>query len=114
MPEIVIDENLNSITVSGNSIPEDSKECWYPFINEFEYLFQKWPKITFNFKFDIYNTATTSHIAKIFDMLFKVSQKKEVVINWFYLLADEDMMEEGETYKYLYNFKNFNLIEKKY
>lgn len=111
-PEIIIDEKSNNITISGNSIPEDSKECWFPFIHELENILTEWPKLTINFKFDIYNTASTSHITKIMDMLFKADKSKKIVINWYYLEIDEDMMESGEDYKELYLFKNFNLLRR--
>ena len=113
IPNIVINEKSKLITISGNSMPEDSKGYWYPFISELKSILERWDSLTIDFKFDMYNTSTTSHITRIMDMLMKADQNKLIVINWYYIYADEDMMESGQDYKDLYLFKHFNLIERK-
>lgn len=112
MPEIIYNEIKQEITITGNSIPEHGEDAWKQFIRALEIYLVIWPKLTINFKFDYYNTTTTKPITTIILMLYAKDKLKDIEINWYYLKGDEDMMESGEDYKEMYEFRNFNLIER--
>jgi len=110
----IIDVNFisNEVTIEGNSIPENGIMAYRDFLKELKFYTLNWPKLTINFKFNIYNTSTTMHISTIMSMCNSMAKTKEVIVNWFYLESDTDMFEAGEDYKETFKFiNNFNLIK---
>ncbi len=117
LPDIHIDECKMIITISGKSIPEEGYNAWFPFIRKLREHLKEWDKITINFQFSYYNTASTAAITTIMKMLSENQVRMNIVINWYYKVYDSkknkfdsDMMEAGEEYRELYNFDNFNII----
>lgn len=110
VPIIQKDERNSTITISGNSIPEDAADFYLPFIRELDHHLRVWDKIEFNFRFKYYNTATTRYITAIILKLLAVDKYKSVTVNWYYPVNDTDMEESGLDYKEMYEFRNFNLV----
>jgi hypothetical protein len=109
-PEIVV--KYPEISISGNSVPENAEECWYPFITRLEVIAMNWDQLTINFKFDYYNTRTKRYLTRIFYILEAMATRAEVIVNWYYLTDDTDMEEIGTDYQETMKI-NIRMFERK-
>jgi len=111
-PEILFNETNGEFVLSGRSLPEDVTTFYKPV---FEWLeaFENNPssKITFKFKLEYFNTASSKIILDILMKLEDIldSKQADLKIEWFYFESDDDMLEAGEEYKELVEVP-FNLI----
>lgn len=110
-PKIQLDAAAGIFEISDRCFPEDATQFFSPVL-EWVKNYSKSPNATtqFNFKLEYYNTASSKQLFKLFVLLHELSQKNEVVINWYYSKADTDMMSSGERYSKLLNFP-FNMVE---
>jgi hypothetical protein len=106
-PEIEIINN--EFTIEGDLIPEDVDSAWYPFIKRLENHVREGLPLIGNFKISMYNTGSSMYISRIVNILFELSKKAKVLINWYYLKNDETIMELGEDYKEIYEKKIFDI-----
>jgi hypothetical protein len=100
-PKIILDPVNNIYEISGRSLPEDCASFYKPIL---DWLGQLTPtaKISFSFKLDYFNTASSKMILDILTRLEKIKEKgKDVVIIWYYSEDDEDMQEAGEEFSEL-------------
>lgn len=97
-PEVNFNAANGEFSITGISLPEDSKEFYAPLIEYVEEYFEN-PKdqSLFSFQMTYFNTSSSK---MIFEMLHKIQSKlKEgckVDVYWFYQEDDEEMMEAGE------------------
>lgn len=111
LPTIIIDPF--EITITGRSIPEDADLAYFPFIKKLEIICKGTGPLTFNFKFDYYNTASTRYITAIIKLLDEKKIHSSVKVNWYYLEIDEDMQDLGIDYKEMYPNLKIKLIKRK-
>jgi hypothetical protein len=100
-PSVYCNADQGLIEIAGRAIPEDSKKFFLPLINWVQmYSKSPSPKTTFNFKLEYFNTSSSKLILEIFKELEYIHKaNKSVVINWYYEIDDEGMIEALETYK---------------
>ena len=61
--------------------------------------------MTANMAFEYFNTSSSKCLYMLFKKLDELHQKgKRVIINWFYEVGDEDMMEAGEDMNSFFTF----------
>lgn len=100
-PKIILDPTNNIFEISGRSLPEDCASFYKPIL---EWLSQFTPssKLSFAFKLDYFNTASSKMILDILTRLEKIKEKGlEVVVVWYHSEDDEDMQEAGEEFSEL-------------
>ncbi len=110
-PKIILDAASGAFEISERCFPEDATHFFSPVLEWIKtYCQSPNTKTQFNFKLEYYNTASSKQLFKLFVILHELSQKSEVVINWYYSASDTDMMSSGERYSKLLNFP-FNMVE---
>lgn len=110
-PDIVLDTENNVFEISGRSLPEDVVSFYKPvldWLDEFEK--NPIPDISFSFKLEYFNTASSK---LILDILLKLddifTDGNPLTINWYFLELDTDLEEAGEEYSELVDIP-FELI----
>ncbi|MDA3954126.1 MAG: DUF1987 domain-containing protein [Bacteroidales bacterium] len=102
-PEINFDIDNNTLSLFKVSKPANAVEFYRPLF-EFIDLFEKEKikskivkELIINIQFDYFNTATAKVIYVLLSKFKRIEEQGVgIVINWFYHLDDEDLLEEGE------------------
>lgn len=99
-PKVILDKENDLFEFSGNSLPEDVANFYYPILSWFD-EYAKAPngktKVIFNFEY--YNTSSSKMILKILEKFRDIHRSgSEVEVHWHYMEDDEDMIEAGEDY----------------
>lgn len=100
-PTVNFNAKTGILEISDSSYPEYTNDIYNPVMEWLDqYLSGESRKVTFNFKLDYFNTSTSFRFQQIINRLneYHLSQKGEVVINWYYEDGDIDMQENGEDY----------------
>ena len=110
-PEVLLDSENNSFSISGRSFPENAIEFYEPI---FAWL-QKYAEevkndMEFEFCMEYFNTSSSKQIAKIFLLLEKINENVFVQVIWKYKKEDSDMMASGMRFSKLLNLE-FELRE---
>jgi hypothetical protein len=97
--------------ISGKSYPPDVLKFYEPlfdWLDDFKYLSKE--NLTFGFKLDYYNTASSKILLEIFYKLEEISKDgTKILVKWYYPDDDEEMLEVGEEFQRLVNI-NFEHI----
>ena len=100
------------LKISGRSIPEDPT-LFYDQLFEWIFYYCQEPKdiTTFDIELEYLNSGSSKAILHIFRALVDISKKgRKLTVNWYYEEGDDDLMERGEYYESILDFK-FNFIE---
>jgi hypothetical protein len=100
------------LKISGRSIPEDAT-VFYDQLFEWVYYYCQEPSevITLDIELEYFNSGSSKAILHILRALVDLSKKgRRLTINWYYEEGDEDIMERGEYYESILEFK-FNFFE---
>ncbi|MCU0445371.1 MAG: DUF1987 domain-containing protein [Microscillaceae bacterium] len=111
-PEVKFNFLTGELEIKGVSIPEDTDEFYNPLLEALEdYLAKNAPeKITISFKLIYVNTSTSAVLGKIIKLLEpEEGDPRQVVVNWYYEMEDEDMKDLGEDFNSFSTLK-FELI----
>lgn len=111
-PLIYFDPDKALLELRGKSSPENSVQFYRRLLIVLERYAQYGTKdITANFKLEYFNTSSSKCLFDAFERLLKAHQNGlTLTINWYYEEYDTDMLESGEDYSDLLDFK-FNYIE---
>lgn len=86
--------------LAGESTQEDPNEFYVTFCDSLEAFCKpksfKRVRFTFSFKLECYNSTSAHHLTRILTILKPLVKRKLVVINWYYLINDQDLEEQGE------------------
>ncbi len=99
-PTIVLDVQNDVYQILGRSLPEDVGAFYDPILEWLnEFAKSSIDKMTFGFKLEYFNTASSK---LLLDILLKLEEMfengKEILVKWYYPEDDEDMEEAGEEY----------------
>ncbi len=112
-PSILIDTVNMYLKVKGPSYPEDALESYSPVLDWLKTASNSpIKKLKAEFDFAILSSASNKMVYEILlkiEALFKLGF--EVVVNWYYEEFDEDLFEEGRSYKEVMVYP-FNIIAK--
>jgi hypothetical protein len=111
-PEVKFNFEEREIEIKGVSIPEDTEEFYNPLMEALEeFLKIGMPEqLTVSFKLIYVNTSTSAVLGKMIKLLEpEEGIERNVVINWYYELEDEDMKDLGEDFNSFSKLK-FELI----
>jgi len=98
-PNISLNPILGRLEFSGKSLPEDSFSFFKPVLDWIdEYLDSPVARTEIDIKLDYFNTSTGVVLGKVFN---KFQEKENVVVHWFHLSEDEDMLESGKEFEEL-------------
>jgi hypothetical protein len=111
-PLINCDSKTNSITIEGESRPENVRAFYanlFEWLDNFEKLIyyavslsSNEKKIELNFKLEYFNSSSLKVFMEIIDKLQKIekgSDKIKLVINWYYEEDDEDILDSGKEFE---------------
>lgn len=90
------------LSISGRSIPEDSRTFYEPVFTWLELLKANLPrKIHLSVKLEYFNTSSSILLLTLFNNLVQLhqAQQTEVKITWIYHDDDDEMHEAGRDYK---------------
>ncbi|MCK5029333.1 MAG: DUF1987 domain-containing protein [Bacteroidales bacterium] len=100
-PGINFDRENGKFLIFGKSFPEEVKKFYNPvFYWLEEYIKEPNEESIFEFRFEYFNSATSTILLEIFYMLEKIitEENKKVKIFWNYLEIDDDMLDKGQEY----------------
>lgn len=111
-PLINCDTNTNSISIEGESRPENVRAFYsslFEWIDNYEKLIyyavslsSNEKKIELNFKLEYFNSSSLKIFMEVIDRLQKVekgSDKITLCINWFHEDDDEDILDSGKEFE---------------
>jgi hypothetical protein len=97
-PKVILCCDDNLIEFEGKSYPENTFEFYHPIIEWLEDYFLDYDeKMTVNFKFTYFNSATTQIIYDILDLM-KDNKSKISSVSWYYDENNENSIEDYEDY----------------
>ena len=128
---IPVDENTPSVKlnaeqqifiIEGESIPESAHKFYKPILewlrvyekvlHEQKRIFEDNRRMTFQFKYDYFNSGSAKYIYEIFSILDKMAMNNlRVRIKWFYSKEDSDMKQAGEELKKMVTKLEVKLLE---
>jgi len=113
-PEISFDRHANTISIKGESYPENSANFFAPFFNLLEdYLAtESEDAIELNIELVYFNSSSSQVLHDIFDKLEEQAKKgRKVTVNWRYHHKNDMSLEYGEEFAEDLQFVNFCLVE---
>ena len=110
-PEVLLDSENNTFSISGRSFPENAIEFYEPiFVWLQKYTEEAENDMEFEFNMEYFNTSSSKQIAKIFLLLERINENVFVQVIWKYKKEDTDMMSSGMRFSKLLNLE-FELRE---
>ena len=99
-PAVILDDQNEVYQLSGRSLPEDVASFYDPILDWLDdFSESSHSKMTFGFKLEYFNTASSKLLLDILLKLEEMSEdNKEILVKWYYPEDDEDMEEAGEEY----------------
>jgi hypothetical protein len=100
------------LKISGRSIPEDPTQ-FYDILFEWIYFYCQEPSdiTTLDIELEYFNSGSSKAMLHILRALVDLTKKgKKLSVNWYYEEGDDDIMERGEYYESILDFK-FNFFE---
>lgn len=112
--EIELSKKKNIFKISGRYLPGNSKDFFAGVTEWFtEYKLQPNVNTVIQFRLDYFNTSTSKKFLDILTMMEEVkNQGKEVIVEWYYVKDDVDLLEAGKGYAELVDIKFRYIIEK--
>ena len=114
-PAINFDFEKGFLEIKGRSIPENSIEFYKPIVESLEEYGTTPSSITtVNIQLEYFNTSSSKCILDVFKKLESIQKNgNQLIVNWYYELDDEDMLEAGEDYQAIINvpFKMIQITE---
>jgi len=106
-PEIIFDIENEIFEITGKSLPEDVIDFYQPVYNWLEeYVRDPLEKSVFKVKIEYFNSASHKAINDLLNILTKAKKNGgDIIINWYFLREDEDMLESGNDYEELTGLK---------
>ncbi len=97
-PGVNFDASTDSLSVSGRSLPEDSRTFYKPIIDWLsEYVAAKEGKVNLEIHLSYFNSSSAKQLLKMLYILEdQFDAGKEVEVNWVYDKNDVMILERGE------------------
>lgn len=117
-PKVVIDPEKYYIEMSGNSLPENVRDFFYPLIEQIKDIAEEWKKqgpdkVLFSIKLNYFNSASAKFLYDLIStVIFLKKSNIHVDINWYFEDGDYDLKEAGEELSEMMEYP-FNYISVK-
>jgi hypothetical protein len=97
-PRIVCDADDGSVSITGNSNPDNAIEFYEPMMKWLESFFSSCTTsaIVINLDISSFNSSSMKLFIQLFDMFETNSKSKNIEIHWLYDKENQDMHEAGE------------------
>lgn len=96
-PQVVLDPNENSLSLSGKLFPSNAAEFFDPLFELVEKHLAKSDRLIINVSVTYLNSAATKMLLRLFERVAEISESgKSAQINWYHDEMDDDMKEIGE------------------
>lgn len=112
-PEIFFDFQHHTLSIKGESYPENTAEFYAPVFEWLRYYSELGIEdpITVNIEIIYFNSSTSKVFMDLFDQFEESFQAgKNIVVNWIYLEDDDNILEYGEEFKEDLKELPFNLV----
>ena len=99
-PGINFNKETGKFEIKGTSFPEDSRVFYAPVL-EWLSKYESNPNdfTLFVFKMEYFNSSSSLVILEILNTLDRIFKAgKKVMVYWFYLAVDDDMLDAGKEY----------------
>ena len=111
-PEVSIDINSGKVCIKGVSVPDNPYDFYQEMLDAIdEYLQSPQESTEIEFHLEYFNTSTALVIRNLLRKLESQSKATELKIRWIYEEDDEDMMEAGSEFQFLFKDLDFKLLE---
>jgi hypothetical protein len=105
-PDIYFDAEKGICEIAGESFLEDSVKFYSPYIEWIKEYLTKNDSLVINFKLTYFNTSSSKRILDILKLVKEfIKQGKNIEINWFFLIDDEDILMEVEDFAIIADVK---------
>lgn len=105
-PLIDFDLDSNVFLIAGISVPENSLEFYGIIIKWLkEYVKSPNSPIKLVFRLTYVNTSSLQFIYDLLMIFGDITNKSNIIVEWYYLDEDEDMQEMGEDFREATNLK---------
>ena len=114
-PEIKLDADKGSVSLSGKSYPENTFDFYQPVLNWINTYFAQETQKSTVVEMDIiyFNSSSSKLFFDLFDILEEAHENgKEITVRWLYDEENENALEAGEDFKEDFESLDFSLIEK--
>ena len=114
-PEINFNSQNNTLSISGESYPENTAQFYEPVFEWIEaYLSELDDQpVSINMELIYFNSSSSKVLMDIFDMLDEASDDgKNITLNWIYDEENDAALEYGEEFAEDVETLTFNLVEK--
>jgi len=117
-PKVIVEPDKYYIEMSGNSLPENVRDFFYPLIEQIKDVVEEWKKqspekVIFSIKLNYFNSASAKFL---YDMISTVVFLKDsnipVNVDWYFEDGDYDLKEAGEELSEMMEYP-FNYISVK-
>lgn len=117
-PKVIVDQEKYYIEMSGNSLPENVRDFFYPLIEQIRGVVEEWKKqkpakVLFSIKLNYFNSASAKFLYDLIStVIFLKKSNIHVDINWYFEDGDYDLKEAGEELSEMMEYP-FNYISVK-
>ncbi len=110
-PEVLLDGNKGILSISGRSIPEDTKVFYQEILDGIdEYAKNPVSLLSVTIDLEFFNTSSARELLRIFRKLDTAEFDTEII--WVYEEGDDDMEEAGRDYNDMVKSIEFEYVEK--
>ncbi len=110
-PEVRIDFNSNTISISGICIPENPYAFFTPIVKEIQNMKSSKSDLLFEIYLEYFNTGASKCLLNLFLDVAKVENEfPKATINWIIEEGDTELREAGEVFEEISKLK-FNYKE---
>ena len=112
-PQVSMDAQNGTISITGKSYPENTFEFYKPIIEWIErYFHSPQSQTILNMEILYFNSSSSKLFFDMFDLLEMHKDKSDITINWIYDKENDTALEAGEEFMEDFEDLDFNLIEK--
>lgn len=99
-PMVILDKQENKFEITGKSLPEDVTEFYGPIFNWLEeYVRDPHDETVVEMNIEYFNSASHKAINQVLEILAQLQKAgKKILIKWYFLREDDDMLESGHDY----------------
>src|SRR6056297_3808261 len=106
-PKIYFNKNQGTIKLSERAMPENARLFFGPLLEWIEkYVQTPKDKTYIHLDLEYFNSSTSKLIIQMLNPLKEIEKKgKELIIEWYYMEEDDDILDSGKTFEELSGLK---------
>ncbi len=106
-PKIYFNKHKGIIKITGRAMPENARLFFGPLLQWIEkYIKTPKDKTYIHLDLEYFNSSTSKLIIQMLNPLKEIEKKgKELIIEWYYMEEDDDILDSGKTFEELSGLK---------